>query len=329
MTPSSPRAHDRFFKQIFSRPENVRDFIETYLPVEMVSHLDLDSLEVESKSYVDPNLSEYFSDVVVKTRVRQGNPAELYFLFEHKSGPERYAWVQVLQYMASSWYSRIRGAGLGPGPLPLIIPVVIYHGVRSWKFSLAFEDLFDPPSPVFSPYLPKFEHILHDISHLEESEIKGTIILQVVQLLLKYIQVPELRDRLPEIVRLLGSLREKDRVTEYLQVILEYVFQATDHVEVRDVQKALQNIQQGESVMPTIAEKLRQEGMQQGMEQGMEQGELQGKRLILLKQMQRKFALSSAEEALIRSIQDQALLDQALDAVLFAQDKADVLSLLG
>ncbi len=94
MPSSSPHVHDRFFKQIFTRPENVRDFITTYLPAGFVSHFDLEVLEVVSGSFVEADLSEYFSDVVVKTSVKQGNPADLYFLFEHKSGPERYARVQ-------------------------------------------------------------------------------------------------------------------------------------------------------------------------------------------------------------------------------------------
>jgi predicted transposase/invertase (TIGR01784 family) len=322
MTTSTPQIHDHFFKQIFSRPENVRDFIETYLSAEIVSHLELETLEVVNSSYVDVELSEYFSDVVIKTRLKSGDPAEVYFLFEHKSGPERYVRVQVLQYMASSWYYQVR-SGLNKGSLPLIIPVVIYHGHQTWKYSCSFEDLFCSPCPEFSIYIPKFEHILHDISHLDEKEIKGTVVLQVAQLLFKYIQVPELRERLPEILELLGELSEKDRITEYLQVILEYVFQATDHVDVQDVRKALQKIPQGESVMPTIAEKLREEGMQQGMQQG----ELQGKRIALLQLMDRKFSLSSHEEALISSVEDQKLLDQALDAVLFAQDKTEVLGL--
>jgi hypothetical protein len=133
-------------------------------------------------------------------------------------------------------------------------------------------------------------------------------------------------------VELLGRLGEKDRLTEYLQVILEYVFQASEYVDVHDVREALQKIPQGERLMPTIADKLREEGMQQGMQQGMrqgmQQGEIQGKRIILLKQMQRKFSLTSGEESLITSVQDQAVLDQALEAVLFAQDKMEVLRVL-
>ena len=127
---------------------------------------------------------------------------------------------------------------------------------------------------------------------------------------------------------MLGSLAEKERLTEYLQVILEYIFQASENVDVSDIHNALKLIPQGEELMPTIAEKLRQEGVQQGMQQGMQQGELQGKRIILLKQMQRKFILTSGEESLITSVQDQATLDQALESVLFAQDKFEVLGLL-
>ena len=100
---------------------------------------------------------------------------------------------------------------------------------------------------------------------MDENDIKGTIALRATQLLLKYIQVPELRERLPEILVLLGKLSAQERVTEYLQVVLEYVFQATEHVDVQDVQEALKKIPQGENIMPTIAEKLREEGMQQGM----------------------------------------------------------------
>ncbi len=96
--------------------------------------------------------------------------------------------------------------------------------------------------------------------------------------------------------------------------------------------------------MPTIAEKLRAEGqeqglqmgreeglekgMQQGMQKGMQQGELQGKQRAVIRQMQRKFTLSPAEEALIAGVQDQTKLDNALETILFAQDKSEVLQVL-
>ncbi len=335
MSDTSPRVHDRFFKQIFSRPENVRDFIRLYVPADVVAHLDLDELEVVNGNFIHNDLAEYFSDIVVKTRVTQGQPADLYFLFEHKSGPERFARIQMLQYMASSWSAALRDGSPTNG-LPLVIPVLIHHGARKWSYSLAFEDLFQAPSAAFTPYIPKFEHILHDISHVDESELRGTIVLQTVQLLLKYIQTPQLRERLPEILGLLGRLSEKERVTEYLQVVLEYIFQAAEYVETADLRQAVQTLPQGESIMPTIAEKLRAEGQEQGLQmgreegiqKGMQQGELQGKQRAVIRQMQRKFTLSPTEEAFIAGVQDQTKLDNALETILFAQDKSEVLQVL-
>jgi hypothetical protein len=37
--------HDKFFKEIFSKRKNAKDFIEKFLPVEIVNHLKLSSLE--------------------------------------------------------------------------------------------------------------------------------------------------------------------------------------------------------------------------------------------------------------------------------------------
>ena len=179
---------------------------------------------------------------------------------------------------------------------------------------------------------PWVQSFIGDISQLDEGEIKGTIILQSVQLLLKYIQRPDLRERLPEIMDLLGRLGEKERLNEYLQVMLEYVFQAAESIDVQDVHSALQKIPQGETIMPTIAEKLRQEGMQEGMQkgvqEGIQQGRQEGKQIALITLMNRKFTISAEEKALINSVQNSAQLDQAMEAMLFAQDKAEVLRLL-
>ena len=80
--------------------------------------------------------------------------------------------------------------------------------------------------------------------------------------------------------------------------------------------------------MPTIAEKLRQEGMQEGMQKGIQKGRQEGKQIALIILMNRKFTLSAEEKALINSVQNSAQLDQAMEAMLFAQDKSEVLRLL-
>jgi len=73
----------------------------------------------------------------------------------------------------------------------------------------------------------------------------------------------------------------------------------------------------GEEIMPSLAEKL------------MSKGEIKGKQDLLIKQLRRKFGLSSSEEKIIRSVTDESKLDAAAEAVLDAKSKEEVLKLLG
>ena len=81
----------------------------------------------------------------------------------------------------------------------------------------------------------------------------------------------------------------------------------------------------GEEIMPSLAEKL----IKQGKQQGKQEGEIKGKQDVLIKQLRRKFGLSSSEEKIIRSVTDESKLDAAAEAVLDAKSKDEVLKVLG
>ncbi|NLG94069.1 MAG: hypothetical protein GX487_01770 [Acetomicrobium flavidum] len=77
--------------------------------------------------------------------------------------------------------------------------------------------------------------------------------------------------------------------------------------------------------MPSLAEKL----IKQGEERGKIEGTIKGKQDLLIKQLRRKFCLSSSDENTIRSVTDEVKLDAAAEAVLDAKSKDEVLKLLG
>jgi hypothetical protein len=81
----------------------------------------------------------------------------------------------------------------------------------------------------------------------------------------------------------------------------------------------------GEEIVPSMAEKL----IKQGKREGEIKGAIKGKQDLLIKQLRRKFGLSSSEEKMIRSVTDEAKLDAAAEAVLDAKSKDEVLKMLG
>jgi effector-binding domain-containing protein len=76
----------------------------------------------------------------------------------------------------------------------------------------------------------------------------------------------------------------------------------------------------GEEVMPSLAERL--------IKRVKMEGKIEGKQTTLIKQLRRKFGLTHWEEEKIRSINDEAKLDAAAEAILDAESKSEVLKML-
>ena len=266
MNDELPNPHDLFFKSAFTRTEIVSGFIEHYLPEEITVHIDLNTVSVELESYVSREFKEYFSDVVAQMQFFDGRLGEVYFLFEHKKGPEKLARLQILNYMVQKWFKLIREDEY-EGYLPIIVPIIVHHGRRRWRHSLEFADLFNLPSEDFRQYVPQFEHLLHDISHIDEERFKTTTLLRIVQLLMKYIDHREQTYKLPEIVGLLQQLQNKEKITEYLALILQYVLR-TGALTIQQAKDIVREMPYGEETVETTADILRKEGVEIGRSEG-------------------------------------------------------------
>ncbi len=64
MTYNIPTPHDACFKSFFTRESFVKDFIRHYIPEEIKAHLDLDTLVLDSSSFVAEEFKSWYSDVI-------------------------------------------------------------------------------------------------------------------------------------------------------------------------------------------------------------------------------------------------------------------------
>ncbi|MCK4390489.1 MAG: Rpn family recombination-promoting nuclease/putative transposase [Desulfobacterales bacterium] len=253
-----------------------RDFLTYYLPADIVELLDIDTLELSKDSFVDKELSEYFSDLLYKVELRDGRAIYVYVLLEHKSYPEPLIAFDLLRYMVEIWNLLLKQAKAGK-KLPMIIPVVLYHGRPRWHIAQDFRSLIADDGKL-ERYLPDFHYELCDLSDFEDEEIKGAVVLRVAMLVFKYIFRDELSDRLPAILGLLRELTDKRSGLEYLETVLRYLSSGTDKVDKDDLRQAAEAAlpEIGGKVMSTIAETWVEEGMQKGLQKGLQQGMQQG-----------------------------------------------------
>ena len=283
------QAHDKFIRELFSRPEVGRNYIENYVPPEIVACLDLSTLEMCKDSFIDPELREHFSDYLCRLRLKNGNEAYVYFLMEHKSRPERMISFQLLRYMTRIWEQAYKAYGKSRKTaekgkkksesflIPPIIPMVFYHGKQQWKIPLNFRFLFDIPAEL-EQFIPDFQYLLCDISNIDDDEIKGEVMLRVGILIMKYIFKEELLEKLPGILGLLRELLHKRTGLEYLETILTYLAKGTEKLNKEDLSKAVKAVfsEQGGNAMATIAEQWIEEGRGEGREEGKIEGLLRG-----------------------------------------------------
>ncbi len=273
--PGIPDPHDRFFKEVFSRHEVVRDFIRLCLPDDIPRLLDLDRIRSVKGSFVDEELASHLSDLLFQIPLKGGGSAFAYLLFEHKTSPEALAPFQVLRYMVNIWRDHLKGGG--GRPLPPILPVIIYHGRSPWRTVRRFDALFDAPD-VLVPYVPRFDLIFWDLSEYDDTGFQGAVLLRSAFLLMKHIYSEDLEERLPRILRLLNELVGRRSTLEYLEVLLRYLVCGAPRMEAEDLKRILPEVfpEKGEQIMGTIAEKWLEEGKQLGIRLGIEKGKEAG-----------------------------------------------------
>ncbi|MFP3524371.1 Rpn family recombination-promoting nuclease/putative transposase, partial [Pantoea sp. SIMBA_072] len=68
----TPTPHDATFRQFLTHPDVARDFMELHLPAELRAICDLSTLKLESGSFVEDDLRQYFSDVLYSLKTTAG-----------------------------------------------------------------------------------------------------------------------------------------------------------------------------------------------------------------------------------------------------------------
>lgn len=264
-------SHDKLFRETWSDLASARSFLQNYLPEKVLDVARLDTLEICKDSFIEPDLKDYYSDMLYKVEFGESS-GYIYFLFEHKSFPDRNIHLQLLEYMVKIW--RLGQKQGRRGKLPIVVPLVLYHGRSRWRINENFLSGFNGPVEPLVEYIPDFKYVLYDLSEYSDEQIKGTVMARITMLLLKHVFEPDLADRLPHIFSLLKELSEKKTGLQYFESLIKYVFSNVDDITVDKMQAIVHNalLEDKGDYIVTLAEKLRKQGLEQGLAQGLEQG---------------------------------------------------------
>lgn len=155
---TTPTPHDATFRQFLTQPDIARDFMELHLPAELRAVCDLSTLKLESGSFVEDDLRQYFSDVLYSLKTTGGD-GYIHVLIEHQSSPDKHMAFRLIRYAVAAMQRYMNASRLFADPslihLAGFMPNAAFRFVRSRSY-LSLSSLRLPSQPFcIHPYVIK------------------------------------------------------------------------------------------------------------------------------------------------------------------------------
>ena len=171
--------------------------------------------------------------------------------------------------------------------LPMIISIVMYHGVTPWSEPRSFDALLDVPPglrPAVEPYLVRFTYVLYNLSEVSDDELRAgamrTALAKLVAMCFKHARTGA--DFVNILGRWMDVVREVARAPnglEALAQVMRYILEVNEHVGSDALQALLEREigPQAKNTIVTAGQQLIEQGRKQGFQQ------------LLLRQLRQRF----------------------------------------
>lgn len=307
--------HDKAFKKLLKERGVAEALLRERLPAALVRRF-VGHPEHLSESFINEALHGQVADVLLRVELEGGEVTYVYCLIEHKRTAGRFVLVQVLGYLAALYAQLAKGHRAGP--LPTVVPLVIYNGDAPWSGPVRFSELLDAPARV-KRLTVDFEVLLVDVGAVPAAQLSAHPTLRGGLLALKAAATP--LPKLDAVLREMMRTLSHDEST--LRLFLKYLMNAAGRDALPAVERAAAQLGAKEATMQTISEFIEsrgyRRGTRQGLKQGLEQGQRQSAQKAVRKLLTKRFKKlpPSAERKLAEA--DTATLDRWFDAALTAK----------
>ena len=308
------KSHDGFFKAILEQPGTAAALLKERLPAELVARLRLDTVEPAPAGFIDEELKASQGDALLVVKTVEGETSMVYVLIEHKSAPDFWIALQLLKYLArlyERWHTEHRLE-----KLPLVVPLVVYHGEEPWNAPPDFGGLLAGRKPSTPAHLD-FGYAMLDLGQIPNEELSEHQDLHAGLLLLKY--GPRTRERAPvvKLGLLLRAVRVESR--EFFVKAISYTINVYPTERAAEIlEEARRIIPEEEAMFRTLVDEWKDEGFREG--------KAEGKADTLISLLVQRFgSVSGGAEGRIRQA-DVARLDAWLARFLNAKSVEEVLA---
>jgi len=267
--------HDQLAKKFLTDISVAKEFLETHLAPDFLAKCNLDSLQIESGSYVEEDLAAHYSDIVYRLELKENKgSAYIYCLLEHQSSPERLMPLRIIKYQLAIIQNHLdRHKDKGKEvKLPVVASLVFYNGEETpYPYHLDIAELFDDVDAYKQAPLGVFR--LVDLTVTEDNKILQHGKLALLEILLKHIRDRDFSKVIALIVEALKVGLDAQVSNSLFNSAFSYLMSAKETEDIKQLIKQInKEIPDLKENIMTYAEELMQKGEQKGKQEGIQLG---------------------------------------------------------
>lgn len=268
MSKTKIKQHDALVKLFLSDLTVAREFLKHYLPHELQSKCDFNSISIEPESYIENDLKRYCSDLVYKVNIDSGKEIEsayIYLLIEHQSTAELLMPLRMLRYQLAIIQKHVDKQAQNVLKLPVVVPIVLYNGLKSpYPHTPDIADLFEDQA--LYQQMPVGRFRLIDLTTMSDEELLKHNTLSVLEVMIKHIHRRDLMLVAKSMVKALQIGYQNGMSESLLNGVFSYLSNAREGKELKPLfNKFIDELTYYEDNIMTYAEELKQEGIKIGM----------------------------------------------------------------
>ncbi|MGA1523887.1 MAG: Rpn family recombination-promoting nuclease/putative transposase [Planctomycetota bacterium] len=274
--------HDALFCQVFADPAHAAGELRAVLPPAIATSIDWATLRLLSPVDKDVSRGDRHVDLLFAAAIGDEDVL-LQLLLEHKSYVDRFAAVQIGEYMFRVLRRYVR-ENPRARRLPPVLSIVVYHGRELWNGGDDLRSCFglSPETQrCLDPHLPQLRFFVDDLSLVRGEELATRTLSALARLVLEVLRWASSPVDLASLLRRLAAefraARDAGGDVGLLAAVLTYLGKVRDRP--RAEMQRLVRLELGpdvEEIMASTYEQTLNEGRAQGRAQGRVQGVAEG-----------------------------------------------------
>ena len=284
--------HDALIKKVMENPVAAQEFLEEYLPESFKSMIDLTSVQVEKESFVENHLVKQLSDIILSVKTKNNEQAFIYTLIEAQVTSDHLIAFRLWKYMLLlceqhlQKQEKAKGKNPKTDKLPLVCPLVLYHGAKKYTAPMNLWQLFTDPNEAKS--LMANDYQLVDLHAMQDDEINYDKHLSIILYLMKHVHQRDKLKLIEDIFKRCHKAIIIDQKQDYIytKLMIWYTNSKVPADRVQELEQLIVNNlpkKDTEEVMRTIADSYIEKGEAKGIEKGMLLGEARGEEKGIVK----------------------------------------------